>query len=188
MKTIKLLSLSLLAVLTFSACSNDDDAPEVVLEQEEITTLNVFLTAEGGTEELKFSYRDLDGDGANAQVMTNNLDANTTYTGRLEFLNENDTPVENVTEEIIEEDDEHQIFFVSSSGLNLTTEYLDQDGDGNPIGVEFRLVTEAASTGNMTILLIHEGNKFAEGANEGVFSSVVGGDTDIEVVFNVTID
>lgn len=188
MKTIKLLSLSLLAALTFTACSSDDDAPAPVLEQEEITTLNVFLTAEGGTEELKFSYRDLDGDGTNAEVVSNNLDANTTYTGRLEFLNENDSPVEDITEEIIEEDDEHQIFFATSSGLNVTTEYLDQDGDGNPIGVEFRLTIGDASTGNMTILLIHEGNKFAEGANEGVYSSSVGGDTDIEVVFSVTIE
>lgn len=185
MRTIKLLSLSLLAVFAFSACSDDDDAPAPVLEQEEITTLNVFLTPEGGTESLVFSFTDLDGDGSNAQISTENLEANTTYTGRMEFLNENEEPVEDVTEEVLEEDDEHQVFLIAGTGLNVNTEYLDADGDGNPIGVEFRLVTGEASSGDLTFILIHDGDK--EAGSNGVLTLEVGGDTDIEVTFDVTI-
>lgn len=188
MRKIKLLCLSVLAILAFSACSSDDDTPNVIIEQEEITTLNVFLTPDGGTESLKFSFRDLDGDGANTQITAENLAANTVYTGRMEFLNENETPVEDITDEVLEEDDEHQIFFIAENSLNVQFEYLDSDRDGNPIGVEFKLTTGHSSSGNLTFILIHDGDKNAQGASEGIYNAnVIGGDTDIEVVFNTVI-
>lgn len=185
MKTIKLLSLSILAALTFSACTDDDDAPTPILEQEEITTLNVYLTPAGGMEELKFSYKDLTGDGADAQVTSEPLQADTSYSGRIEFLNENESPAENITSEVLEEDEDHQVFFVTDTSLEVSTDYLDADGDGNPIGVEFRLVTGEASSGDLTFILIHDGDK--EAGSNGVLTPEVGGDTDIEVDFDVTI-
>lgn len=185
MKTIKLLSLSLVATLLFSACSDDDDVPQVINEEEEITTLNVYLTPEGGAELKAFSYTDLDGGVTAPDVSTTPLDANTTYTGRIEFLNENEDPAEDITEEVIEEADEHQVFFIAGSGLDVTTEYLDEDANGNPVGVQFRLVTGNASTGNMTFVLIHDGDK--EAGSNGNLTDAVGGETDIEVTFNVTI-
>lgn len=187
MKTIKLLSLSLIAYIGLNACSNDD-APQIINEEEVITTLNVYLTAEGATEQLVFSYKDLDGDGVNPEVIASNLSANTSYTGRVEFLNELESPAEDITEEVKEEGEEHQVFYVPSNALNVSTQYQDQDASGNPIGVEFSLTTGTASSGNMTFILIHEGNKVAEGASEGVLSDSVGGETDIEVTFNVTIE
>lgn len=178
MKTIKLLSLSLVATLLFSACSDDDDAPQVINEEEEITTLKVFLTPQGGQEFEAFSYTNLDGGVTEPIVTESTLDANTVYTGRVQFLNENETPPENVTLEVVEEAEEHQVFFIPSAGLNVTTEYLDFDVNNAPLGVEFELVTTAASTGNMTFLLIHEGDKSTPEAD---------GETDIEVTFDVSI-
>lgn len=188
MKTIKLLSLSLIALVTFSACSDDDETPQLINEEEVITTLNVYLTTSGGTEELAFSYRDLDGDGVNPEIKTSTLSANTIYSGRVEFLNELESPAEDITEEVREEAEEHQVFYVPSSALNVTTQYQDLDANGNPIGVDFSLETNASSSGNMTIFLIHEGDKSAEGASEGILSDSVGGETDIQVTFNVTVD
>lgn len=189
MNTIKLLSLSLVALLTLSACSDDDSAPQLINEEEVITTLNVYLTAEGGTEELVFSYRDLDGDGIDPEVTASTLNANTSYSGRVEFLNELESPAEDITEEVIEEGVQHQVFYVSSNALNVTTQYQDQDANGNPIGVEFSLQTGAASSGNLTYFLIHEGDKSAEGASEGTYNdNLVGGETDIQVTFEVSIE
>jgi hypothetical protein len=179
MKTIKLLSLSLVATLLFSACSDDDEAPVVINEEEEITTLNVYLTPEGGTEALTFSFTDLDGGISDPTIVNNGLQANTTYTGRIEFLNENEEPVEDITEEVEEEDLEHQVFFISETGLNAIIDDLNTDANGDPLGTEFRLVAGEASSGNLTFILVHEGDKSTPEAD---------GETDIEVTFDVTIE
>ena len=178
MKTIKLLSLSLVATLLFSACSDDDDAPVVINEEEEITTLNVYLTPDGGTESLVFSFTDLDG-ASEPSVINEGLQANTTYTGRMEFLNENEEPVEDITEEVNEEDEEHQVFFVPATGLDAIIDELNTDGNGDPLGTTFRLVAGDASSGNLTFILIHEGDKSTPDPD---------GETDIEVTFDVTIE
>ena len=188
-KTIKLLSLGLLATLVFSACSDDDDAPQVINEEEVITTLNLFLTPEGGGEIITFTYKDLDGDGSNPEITSPALSANTTYTGRVQFLNELEDPAEDITVEVLEEDDEHQVFYVVEDSLNATPTYTGAlDNDGNPVGVEFSLAIGDASQGNFTVFLIHEGDKNAPGASEGNLSPQVGGETDIEVTFNVTVE
>jgi len=189
MKTIKLLSLSLLATLVFSACSDDDDAPQVINEEEVITTLNLFLTPEGGGEVITFTYKDLDGDGSNPEISSPALSANTTYTGRVEFLNELEDPAENITTEVLEEAEEHQVFYIVENSLNATPTYTGVlDNDGNPVGVEFSLDTGDASQGNFTVFLIHEGDKNAPGASEGDLSTEVGGETDIKVPFDVTVE
>jgi hypothetical protein len=189
MKKIKLLSLSLIATLVFSACSDDDDAPQVINEEEVITTLNLFLTPEGGGEVVTFTYRDLDGDGSNPEISSSALSANTSYTGRVEFLNELENPAEDITIEVLEEAEEHQVFYILEDSLNATPTYTGAlDNDGNPIGVEFSLEIGDASQGNLTVILIHEGDKNAPGAFEGNLSNEVGGETDIEVTFNVTVE
>ena len=86
MKNSKILALALLTVFTFSSCINDD--PEVVNEEEVITTVTTTLTA--GSSVITLTSRDLDGDGPNAPVITpvvGELKANTTYTGTTTFLN-----------------------------------------------------------------------------------------------------
>ncbi len=60
-KFMKIVWIALIAV-SFIACSNDDDnTPEVVNEEEVITTLRVSLTGEGSVVTLE--SKDLDGDG-----------------------------------------------------------------------------------------------------------------------------
>lgn len=188
MKSLKLITAASL-LIAFSSCSDDDDnTPVVINEEEVITTVNVTLVDENTNETKTFQYRDLDGDGPTEPIVTaDNLDANTSYLGSIEFLNELESPVEDITEEIVEEDDEHQVFFVSATMLNAEFEYLDADDNNNPIGVQFRLTTGEASSGNLSIILIHDGDKFAEGAADGDIANV-GGETDIEANFDVVIE
>ena len=83
LKTV--LALSLMATV-MTSCSSDDDTPEVVNEEEIITTMTVTLTSANGSATLQ--SQDLDGDGPNAPVVTaDNLSANTTYTGSIVLLN-----------------------------------------------------------------------------------------------------
>jgi hypothetical protein len=185
-KRILFFSLLTVSVLLFNACGNDD--PEPINEEELITTLKLTFSPAGGGTAVTYTFKDLDGDGPNAPVYTNsgNLSINKTYTMIVEVLNESVTPAEDITEEVEEEDTEHQFFFQKSAGLNLTTTYLDNDENGKPIGLSNQVVTTTASTGTYTVTLRHEPNKSAAGVANGDITNA-GGETDVTATFNITI-
>lgn len=189
MKTIKYLFITLLTSTLFMACSSDDDSPEPVNQEEVITTMTITLTPQDGGTPLVLQTRDLDGDGPNEPVITEDivLEANTTYNGSVALLDETDpNDVENITEEVQEEGEDHQFFYTS---LNLgTITYADVDANGNPVGLLFTLQTAASATtnGNFTATLRHEPNKDAEGVSDGDITNA-GGDTDISESFAVSL-
>mgnify|MGYP000728059386 CR=1 FL=1 len=86
MKTLKFLTVALVASSLFIGCSKDDD-PQPVNEEEVITTMIVTLQPEGGGTEVKLQFRDLDGDGPDEPVFeTNNLATGVTYSGSIVYL------------------------------------------------------------------------------------------------------
>jgi hypothetical protein len=173
-------------MLTISGCKKDD-GHDHDNEQELITTVKVVFTPTGGGSAVEFKFYDLDGDGGNAPVITNGvLDASKTYTVATSFLNESVTPVEDITTEVVAEGKEHQVFYQIQSALNLTVSYNDTDADGRPIGVVANATTGAASTGTLKVTLRHEPNKSAANVASGNIANA-GGETDVEVTFNVAI-
>ena len=86
------------------------------------------------------------------------------------------------TEEVQEEGLDHQFFYSVGSGLDVATEYTSFDSAGNPLGLNFVLNTGVASSGELTFTLRHEPNK----PNSGLDNA--GGETDIEVTFNLTVE
>lgn len=184
MKKFKNISLALLGLLVWS-CNNDDNTPPAVNEEELITTVKVTLTNGGNV--ITLQSKDLDGDGPNAPVVTvsGNLTANTTYSGIVEFLNESVNPVENITDEIEEEDEDHQVFYQLASGLGTLT-YTDADSNGKPVGLTCSYQTGNAMTGNLIVTLRHLPNKSAAGVATGDITNA-GGSTDAEVTFPITI-
>ncbi|QCE42797.1 type 1 periplasmic binding fold superfamily protein [Psychroserpens sp. NJDZ02] len=190
MKNLKQLSLALLALVVFTACSNDDDStnPEPVNEEEVITTLTATLTPVGGSEAITLEYRDLDGDGPDAPVydISSPLALNTTYNGTLVLLNETVSPAELINEEIEEESNDHQFFYSTSNDMATFT-YLDVDGNGDPLGLAFTLTTVDADTeGDLTIILRHEPSKSADGVAGGDITNA-GGATDVIAIFPIEI-
>ncbi|MEO1438420.1 MAG: type 1 periplasmic binding fold superfamily protein [Bacteroidota bacterium] len=180
----KFLTLLGLVGVLFSACSKDD--PEEENEEEVITTLIVTLDdGNGNTKTLSFADADADPN-TPAVFVLDALDANTTYSFEVRVLNETETPAEEVTTEILEEDEDHQFFFIPAGTLNVTAAYTDMDADGNPIGQEGTMTTGDASAGNLTVILRHEPDKNATGVSDGDVANA-GGETDIEVDFAVTI-
>ena len=178
--TRNFLALLTVGLLTLS-CSDDDDNPVAVDEEEVITTMTITLTE--GSNTVTLETKDLDGDGPDAPVITTgNLTANTTYTGAIVLLNETETPPENITLEVAEEDDEHQFFFDASGAVTSVT-YNDEDGDGNPLGLSFTLSTGDAGTGALRVTLRHEPKK----PNDGTLADA-GGETDIAQSFNVVVE
>ena len=177
--------LALSAALMITGCKKDD--PVIPVEEEVITTLNYTLTPTGGGTAVTLSFQDLDGDGGNAPTITGGtLAANQTYTGVLGLLNEAESPSENITEEIQEEDEEHQFFF-RSDVANLTVAYADMDADGNPIGLTSTLTTGAAASGTVTVTLRHQPDKQGTGVSDGDITNA-GGSTDIEVTFPIDVE
>lgn len=176
-RNILLFGFVLIGSLLLTSC--DPDEPEDENEEEVITTLVYTLTDASGND-VVFSFVDLDGDGSGAPVINvGTLAANTSYTGSVEFRN--DVEGEDITEEVAEEDDEHQVFYASTIG-GVSVAYTDTDGNGDPVGLATSLTTGDAGTGNMTVTLIHEPAKDASGVAGGDISNA-GGETDIEVTF-----
>lgn len=182
MKKFNAFILTVMVSLFFTACSNDD---KPVNEEEVITT--VIATFVGGGQTITLTSRDLDGDGPNPPVITVSgpFTNGVTYTGSLTFLNELESPVEDVTLEIEEEGDEHQVFFQITNNLGIFT-YTDVDVNGKPIGLNFTFTTQNTGTGQLTITLKHEPNKNAPGVAEGNIANA-GGETDAEVSFEVVV-
>lgn len=170
--------------ITFTACEKED--PDIDNEEELITTLNYTLTPSNGGTAITLTFVDLDGDGGDAPTITGGVLAeNQTYSGALKLLNESESPAESISEEIEEEDEDHQFFFASNIS-DLTVTYSDQDSLGNPIGLSSSLTTGNAAAGSLTITLRHEPNKSGSGVSGGDITNA-GGETDIEVTFPIDV-
>ncbi|MEL6672881.1 MAG: hypothetical protein AAFR61_11840 [Bacteroidota bacterium] len=136
--------------------------------EEEITTVTLTFT-NGPTVTWK--------EGGATPTIT--LDANTTYAVAATFLNEEDpNDVEDVTEEIRAEDDEHIVCYEVTGGANLTITRTDSDGTYE-VGLATSWVTTDASSGTMLLKLRHQ-----PGVKDGTCTP---GDSDVEVDFNVEI-
>lgn len=172
------------ALFILASCNKEE--PMVEDPEELITTLIYTLTPIDGGIPVEFKFTDIDGDGGNAPtITTETLASNTTYTGVISLLNESETPAENVGEEVAEEDEEHQIFFVAT-GVDFVVSYADTDSDGNPLGLATTLITQSEGNGTLTVTLRHEPSKDADGVSNGDITNA-GGETDIEVTFPVII-
>jgi hypothetical protein len=183
MKTINAFVLCAIGVLTLSSCSNDDPAPEPINEEEIITTFTATLIPQGGGTTITLQTRDLDGDGPNPPVVEVSGDflPATVYDGTIVLLNETETPAENITDEVEEEDTAHQFFYTVGGGLDVSAEYANFDSNNNPLGTAFTLTTGATSSGTLAFTLRHEPTK----PNTGL--SDAGGETDLAVTFNVNV-
>lgn len=183
MKQIPVLLISVLFA-TMLSCEKE---PVIPNPEELITTVTYTLTPQGGGEDVVLFFEDLDGDGGDDPTFTTeNLAANTTYTGSLLLESTVEGVTENISEEVAEEDLEHQFFF-STTVSGFTISYSDTDPEGNPIGLATEVVTGEAGSGTLTVTLRHEPNKSASGVAGGDITNA-GGETDIEVEFAVVVE
>ena len=178
----KLYTYAVVALLLFSSCSKDD--PIAVNEEEVITTMIVTLVPSDASTNVTLKTQDLDGDGPNAPVVTvsGDLKASLTYSGSVRFLNETETPAEDITLEVEEEADDHQLFYTVGSGLTMGVSSTNNDSNGNPLGTKFDVKSLSASSGKLTFTLRHKPKK----PNSGLADA--GGDTDIEATFDIVIE
>ncbi len=181
MKTIKnnfrILSalLALQAAICVTSCSDDDDAPAEENDLEVITDVTlVFTNDSDNTDVVRARAQDPDGIGAQPLVILDEitLAANTSYTLTFEIFNNLDADdPEDIGEEILDEDNEHQFFFSFSDGAftnplgngNIDTAsdaivYNDEDENGYPVGLNTSWTTavDALIDRTFTVRLQHQ--------------------------------
>ena len=171
-----------------------------------------FTPTDGG-ETLSFTWTDPNNDGnptidsiALPDGSEDETHVERVYELSVEVWNDLEDPAEDVTAEIEEQAEQHQLFFTGSAvegpatGANgsalVSQEYADVDGDGLPVGLENTVTTVATGSGELVVTLRHlapedgEATKvagLAETVADGGFSAI-GGDTDIQVTFDLTVE
>lgn len=185
-----LFSTLLAASVALTACKKDD--PKPVNESELITTVEVTFTNQADASDVvTIRWYDKDGDGPANPVITNgNLKAGATYNAQVKLLNESKSPAEDITAEIREEAEEHQLYYGFSNALFSNFEYLDQDANGRPLGLRFRVSTASnrRDLENFTVMLIHEGDKSKNNASTPwVYNQLIGGEVDVQANFKLNL-
>ena len=198
MKNLRKLPLYLFGVLAigFASCESDDPVAENDAEVITDVTLNFQeLDASGNPVGLisSFSASDPEGIevGATPTIETVSLTRGKTYRMTIEVYN--GIADEDITEEVLEEADEHQFFFLGSafSGNILTIAY--DDPSGELIGLQNTLtVSSSPGTNNtsMQVVLRHDLDKSFPGATNPNFTNYVqaGGETDLDITFPVVLN
>lgn len=186
-KTISLFCIWILVVF-FSSCNEEvTDVAEIPNEIETITSLIYKLTPVGGGEVIEITYSDQDRVGGNhPSISLGLLDSNTVYNGVMELKNGLSGSEINITNEILEEAEDHQFFFdpIISS---ISVEYMDADSNGNPLGIKTKLTTSGSDAGRLRMALIHLPDKNGPNVSEGIITAA-GGEIDIELIFNIKVE
>jgi hypothetical protein len=151
-----------LSLAAIAACGGDDGG--VVNENEVITTVLLELTPGDGGAAVTAAFNDPDGDGgAVPTIEPLVLASGKTYAMTVRFQNRLETPPDEITDEVRDESDQHQVFFTGSAingpatatpGAPLTHSYADTDANGLPIGLASTIVA-AAGTGTLVVTLRH---------------------------------
>ena len=159
-----------------TACKSD----KAETEQENITTVEVHLTATDGSLDHEFEWNDTDGPGGNnPEIETIALAAGKTYNCHIHVYDRSKTPEDDITEEIEAENTAHLLVY-NISLANVTITATDTDDNGKPFRLDTQWVAGAASSGSVNIVLKHEPDKSASNPDAT-------GETDFDVTFPVTI-
>ena len=149
-----------LLALTLAACSDvekdAEDGHGHDHDHEAISKVILDITSQddGSAQTINFSDPQTGDGGVDADIELVN---GTTYDMAMTVLNDLEDPVEDITLEIIDEQNDHQVFFTGSAindGI-VTFTYEDEDDNGLPIGLDSTLTGAAAGSGTLTLTLQH---------------------------------
>lgn len=177
-----ILSISIISLSTLAASCRNSDIPEDIHEHEEANRVTLTVTESGTGETQVLTYQT--GSGADKDLILKN---GKTYNCDVKFLHVEGTHSEDLTEEIIEEKDEHFLEY-AFGGVDVTVTRSADDvvrGDQKKLGLKTQWkVTSAPVSARGQIRLVHGAQTVDDAANNGG-GSHTGGDTDVDVSFNI---
>ncbi|WP_017731219.1 hypothetical protein [Nafulsella turpanensis] len=176
----------------FTAC-NDDSFPEAENEEELITAVTLTFTPTDGGIAVIANASDTSAEDGNTIVAEKIvLEANTNYELSIEL--DPAATETGITEQIIEEADEHLLLFAWTEGLFSDPEgdgniderddpvnYGDFDANGLPLGLETTWTTGEPASGTFRFVLKHQPDikSATSGINDGA--------TDLDVIWDIEI-
>lgn len=176
----------ILGVVILTGCKDpfhDDHSGD---EHDVITTVTLRLENMADSNDVVIAvWEDIDGiGGANPnRIDSIRLKKAATYTCNVSFENRSVTPVVDVTQDILNDRNNHQVFYDLSSDLGQIT-VEDLDARNLPVGLRFRLTTPmdaSAVAGQLKLSLYHWSN---ESDKTG---TTRGSETDIEVTLPLLV-
>ena len=198
---------SLLIISAFLlVISCDKGEPVVVHEHEVFTRVVLEVKKDGETNFKKYTFEveghddhgdddhgdddhgdDDHGDDDHGDEHTEvELDTNSTYHVGIFFYNDSDPDnIEDVTLEVIEEADAHQVFYEMTEipGFSIAAASDDtKDSNGNPLFLKTSWTTASETSGDVMAYLIHEPT-----SKTGSTRADFGGATDLQIEFEVHI-
>ncbi|MDX5340286.1 MAG: hypothetical protein LPK25_14760 [Cyclobacteriaceae bacterium] len=198
MKNYTKLPVYLFAALTFGFASCESDDPVVENEGEVITDVILnFQELDGSNNPVgsPFSFKASDSEGievgGSPTIETINITKGKKYAMSIEVLNSIEG--EDITEEILEEADEHQFYFLGAAFTNNIMTIVYDDEGGINLGVKTLLtVSSSPGTNNtqMRVVLRHDLDKNFPGASNPNFANFAqaGGESDLDITFPVVIN
>ena len=198
---ILIISVFLLAI------SCDKGEPAVVHEHEVFTRVVLEVKKNGETNFKKYTFEveghdhhddddhgdddhgdDDHGDDDHGDEHTEvELDTNSTYHVSIFFYNDSDPDnIEDVTLEIIEEADVHQVFYEMTEipGFSIAAASDDtKDSNGNPLFLKTNWTTTSETSGDVMAYLLHEPT-----SKTGSTRADFGGATDVQIEFEVHVE
>lgn len=194
---------SLLIISAFLlVISCDKGEPVVVHEHEVFTRVVLEVKKDGETNFKKYTFEveghddhghddhgdDDHGDDDHGDEHTEvELDTNSTYHVGIFFYNDSDPDnIEDVTLEVIEEADAHQVFYEMTEipGFSIAAASDDtKDSNGNPLFLKTSWTTASETSGDVMAYLIHEPT-----SKTGSTRADFGGATDLQIEFEVHIE
>ena len=182
------------AILFLAACKKDE--PVTINEYEEFSSVIITVTNESDQSSEQYTFEVEGHDHADETESTEDphenhtaidLAPNSSYLFEIRFYNDEDpNNPEDVTQEIIDEADEHHVFYELTDGANISIESGTgdtMDNNSNPLNLITRWTTTDAGVADVIAYLIHEpSTKTSTTRND------FGGATDVELEFEAHVE
>ena len=183
-----MLALGALSLVVVS-CKKDEVKPTDTHEHNDgelITTLELKFSGKGKVNKdttFVVTFDDPDGDGGNSPIKFDqiNLLKNSTYKVEVTLLDKSKTPADTISNEVLEEANDHLFFYSSNPTGLVNVKIEDKDSNGKNLGLKSTWKTSKDSNkGKVKVKLMHQ-----PGVKDGTKAT---GDTDVEVDFQVNVN
>jgi len=176
----------------------EEEGHEHEEKEEEINNVTLIFTPDNGEEAVTAAWFDEDGEGVGSPTIDEiELEEGVTYTMTMMLTNTLGMEDEDITAEIVEEADDHMLFFSFTDGIftnptgdgnvdnrNDPVNYNDMDGNGLPIGLSTTWTAgeHTESEGEFRIVLKHQPDEKTSTSDANT------GGTDVDIVFPLHIE